>query len=245
MRGNKKKYDLICSLGGNCAAAHNLKYKGLRRFSLPFDWVYMLDEKPLYKLADCFENDFKNFFLLENLKPLPEGPNASHLDRPQYYDTYTGYRFVNHFDLPIEQGGYIPVKEKMDRRIKRLYKYIQKGNSVLFILSLPFEISEKPILNLKKVVEKKWPNKKFDFEVIMFDCKNEKIETISSICMRHHTRKANDRDFNKTNPEWNFLDQCYLNTKIYPRDYSKLKKFLISLIPHKKTRKNLRRKCHV
>lgn len=69
MNGNKRQYDLICSLGGNCAAAHNLQYKGLRPFSLPFDWVYMLNEEPLYKLADCFKDDFSRFFLQENLKP--------------------------------------------------------------------------------------------------------------------------------------------------------------------------------
>ena len=220
MRGNKRVYDLICSLGGNCAAAHNLMTRGLGPFSLPFDWVYMLDETPIYKLADCFCEDFKNFLLKENLKPLPEGPNPSHLDRQQYYDTYTGYRFVNHFDLPIEQGGYAPVKEKMDRRIKRLYEYIQKGKTVLFVLSLPFEISAEPVLNLQKTLKQKWPDKKIDFEVIMFDCKQEKIDTISSVCMRYHKRKMNDDDFNKTNSEWHFLNQCVLNKELYPQRFT-------------------------
>ena len=245
MSGNKKQYDLICSLGGNCAAAHNIKQRNLRRFSLPFDWLYMLNEDPLYKLANCFEDDFKNFFLLENLNPLPEGANTSHLDRPQYYDTYTGYRYVNHFDVPIEQGGYIPVKEKMNRRIERLYEYIQKGNVFLFVLSLPFEINIDPIMNLHDTLKKKWPNKQFDFEVLMFDCKEYATKTISSVCVHCYTRKMNDDDFNKANPEWNFLKQCYLNKKLYSKDYTKLKSFLISLFPHKKTRKKLRRKYHV
>ncbi len=44
MVGNKKEYDLIFSLGGNCAAAHNILYRGLRKYALPFDWTYMKDE---------------------------------------------------------------------------------------------------------------------------------------------------------------------------------------------------------
>ncbi|MGN1091550.1 MAG: DUF1796 family putative cysteine peptidase [Alphaproteobacteria bacterium] len=245
MNGNKRQYDLICSLGGNCAAAHNLQYKGLRPFSLPFDWVYMLNEEPLYKLADCFKDDFSRFFLKENLKPLPEGSNSSHLERPQYYDTYTGYRFVNHFDLPIEEGGYSPVKEKLNRRIARLYEYIQKGNLFLFILSLSFEMNIEPILNLQKTLKEKWPNKQFDFEIIMFDCKQEKTETMPSITIHRYIRKMDDNDFNKTNHEWNFLNQCLLNKKLYPRNYKILKKLAVFFIPYKPLRQKLRRKYHV
>ena len=43
----KQEYDLIVSLGGNCMVANNLRYRNMRPFSLPFDWVYMIDEKPL------------------------------------------------------------------------------------------------------------------------------------------------------------------------------------------------------
>ncbi len=28
------RYDLICSLGGNCSVAHNLLYRRLRKFAL-------------------------------------------------------------------------------------------------------------------------------------------------------------------------------------------------------------------
>lgn len=41
------EYDLICSLGGSCATAKQLKMAGLRREALPFDWLFHLDNRPL------------------------------------------------------------------------------------------------------------------------------------------------------------------------------------------------------
>lgn len=52
------RYDLICSLGGNCSVAHNLLYRGLRKFALPFDWTYFEDISAIYKLAESFEVKF-------------------------------------------------------------------------------------------------------------------------------------------------------------------------------------------
>ena len=66
----KQKFDLVFSLGGNCTAAHNLQYRGLRKFSLPFDWTYIVDEKAIYNLAEGFQTDFKYFLLKENLEEL-------------------------------------------------------------------------------------------------------------------------------------------------------------------------------
>ena len=93
-----KKYDLICSLGGNCSAAHNLKIRGLRNFSLPFDWCYIKNEKPIEYLTEGFENGFKNFLLKKNLEELKGNEyNEAHISCAQYKDSYTGYYFVNHF----------------------------------------------------------------------------------------------------------------------------------------------------
>ncbi len=41
----RKKYDLVCSLGGNCSVAHNLIFRGLRKFALPFEWAFLDDIK--------------------------------------------------------------------------------------------------------------------------------------------------------------------------------------------------------
>ena len=58
---SNKEYDLICSLGGNCAAAHNLRIRNLRTVAYPFDWTYFKSDSAVYKLADNFVDGFKNF----------------------------------------------------------------------------------------------------------------------------------------------------------------------------------------
>lgn len=65
------RYDLICSLGGNCSVAHNLLYRRLRKFALPFDWTYFEDISAIYKLAESFEVKFADQLKKENLVELP------------------------------------------------------------------------------------------------------------------------------------------------------------------------------
>lgn len=243
---DRVRYDLAFSLGGNCAVASQLRQRGLRPYSLPFDWVYMLKdtyEVTLNRLACCFEDDFKNFFLEENIKPLPEGLNRSHEDRPQYYDSYTEYRFVNHFDLPMEKGGYPPVKIKLTRRIDRLVKAINKGRRILLILATPFEIKLDAILYLKGVLERKWPGKVFDFKVVMFNCVGEESGAFHNILVDRHIRLMNDNDFGGTNPEWNFMNNLSLSRGFFWCLFCK--KMLINLIPYRPLRKKLRNKFHI
>jgi hypothetical protein len=224
-----KEYDLICSLGGNCAAAHNLLYRGLRLFSLPFDWCYIENEKPIYKLAECFRDDFLNFCLKNNLKLLNNGVNPAHKEKIQYIDEFSEYIFPNHFDKYIEDGGYEPFKLKMDRRIKRLYKNIQDGNKILFIISTNFDLDLDCVKFLKKTLNKKWENKKFDFLVISFNC-NEDIDFCENkIQVQKHIRPMNDYDFTQTNNEWAILDDIEINKNIIGIDnyilrFKKIKK---------------------
>lgn len=219
---SNKQYDLIFSLGGNCSAAHNLKYRNKRPFSLPFDWLYIINDQPIWKLADCFDEDFNKFCLKENLLPLPDGENDSHKDKVHYYDSYTGYRFVNHFTKKIEDGGFESVNKNNIKRIKRLYDYINKSQCILLILSTAFEMDTSCILNLKKCLENKWPKKQFDFEIISFGCKEDSIISDNNITVRKYKRDINPYDFNQTNFEWIFLDNIQLNPMIISRYPKKL-----------------------
>ena len=206
-----KQYDLICSLGGNCSAAHNLRFRNMRPFSLPFDWCYILDDLPIYKLADCFRDDFKHYCLKENLKELSQNP--SHKDKVQYQDSFTGYIYPNHFSCSINGWGgeYMKFKEKQNRRIARLYEKIDKGQKILFLLSTSFEIGIDCIMNLKSVLEKKWSDKIFEFIIISFDCAKDSTIENNGITMMKYKRSTNLYDFHYTNYEWAFLDNILLN----------------------------------
>ncbi len=156
MDTNKEKFDFVCSLGGNCMAASQLRQRGLRTFSLPFDWLYIKDEQTLYKLAECFKNNFKTFMLKENMRPVSqqEFPNNGHPDRIFYQDMMSGYYFLNHFDKELDvDNEYEKVSKKIKRRIERLNRLIKKSNRILFLLSSTFEISEDSILFLSNTLK--------------------------------------------------------------------------------------------
>lgn len=66
-----REYDLIFSLGGSCAAACQLKQRGLRPCSLPLDYTFFWHSaKPLRMLAKCLDENFSHFLLKENLEEL-------------------------------------------------------------------------------------------------------------------------------------------------------------------------------
>ena len=58
---DRRHYDLIVSLGANCSAAHNLRYRNMRPFSLPLDWVYIENDKPIKWLINAFA-PYKSMF---------------------------------------------------------------------------------------------------------------------------------------------------------------------------------------
>ena len=171
----KKHYDLIVSLGGNCSAAHNLLYRNMRHFALPFDWCYFKDDKPLSYLCEGFVNNFKNFCLKENLVELPpEEQSPAHSDRIQYKDNYTGYYFVNHFSHPIEdEQEYTPQPQKLHRRTTRLITKIKESKNVLFILTFDFKFDFEKIKSLKKTLTKTFPKTKFFFEILYFNSQKD------------------------------------------------------------------------
>ena len=130
MSGYKGQYDMIASLGGNCSAAHNLRFRNLRTVSLPFDWLYIVDERPIYWFAEYIGNNLSGFCLKENLIEIsPDSPewSSSHPDRIQYIDSGTGYRFVNHFNKRItDDEEYQRVYGALMRRVTRFIEKLSR-----------------------------------------------------------------------------------------------------------------------
>lgn len=135
-------YDLIFSLGGSCATASQLNKRELRFCSLPLDYVFFSHSgTAIRNLADAFDNGFQYFLLKENLRELKEDERGRESDKMQYIDTATQYKWIHHFQRSIEEAGaYNQVKEKIDRRIKRLLSFLAQSNRVLAILDTAFDI---------------------------------------------------------------------------------------------------------
>jgi hypothetical protein len=138
----EEKYDVIFSLGGNCCVAHNLRVRGLRQVSLPFDWCYMKTTRPIEYLCEGFKNNFQDFLLKENLVPLTgEEYNNSHTNKAQYKDIHTGYYWVNHFPLGKDLSeSYVEVYTKIRRRLDRLLSLIENGQHILCLFSPPLHV---------------------------------------------------------------------------------------------------------
>lgn len=119
-KDNKFKY--YFSLGGKCISGLFLRYKKVRRYSGPFDWVIT----PHFKnVIDYLRNQGKNQLNKNNMYQLYKGTF-------QYYDMAYDTLYVHDFDdmLPLSfQLGH--VKRKYQRRSKRFFKCIQ--NKTLFI----------------------------------------------------------------------------------------------------------------
>ncbi len=232
MLGSKERYDLILSLGGNCAAAHNLIIRNLRFTSLPFDWLYMDTPYPLSAINSCFKEDFKNFLLKENLVEMQKDPNSSHLSTVHYLDKYTEYRWVNHFYKKIDEDNeYERVKQKFNKRIERLYQLFHQSKAVLFILNTSFEVDINLIKNLQENLKEKFPQTKFTFRILQFNSEENSISTQEAIIVQKIQEPISKLDFEKTTPAWDFLDAIDLTFQIKMNYFyiPKIRKIFVNL----------------
>lgn len=140
----QKPYDLFVSLGSACDPAAFLRVHGLRRFSMPLDWVV---SNHLSSVSRLFESRFAGYMELESMR-LTDG-SANHYDedavpqagagaRPSCFveDKRYGILSVHDFeilpDLPWH-ATYAAFRQKTDRRIERLLQQLAASSSVLFV----------------------------------------------------------------------------------------------------------------
>ena len=128
MSSNKKKYDLVFSLGAACSCAQTLIGANLRQFSSPFDWLFGSD---FSGRCEILSSNFQRF--LEE-KDLTYSYSERSVSCDAYYNNYNSLTFNHDFETKKElKETYPAVKEKYDRRINRLLQKIQKANSILIV----------------------------------------------------------------------------------------------------------------
>jgi hypothetical protein len=242
MTFEKKEYDFICSLGGSCASAFQLKFRSLRFASLPFDWLFTKEPDSIIKLADCFKDDFKNWLLYENMEEVPEKERGDS-KLFQYKDKATGYQFIHDFEKPLSDSNQFNyVKTKYEKRIKRLYNFIDRSKNILFILDTNFSLNEKIIQKFLKTINKKWPEKNIDFIQLEFNANEDSSYIKDKIQIYKTKRGRNSYDFSQTNFDWNFLDSFKISEAISVTKFHKffeIKKlhrgvglYILKIMPH-------------
>ncbi len=228
----KKEYDLICSLGANCSAASQLRFRNLRGISLPFDWTYYVTQESIYKLADGLKDNFSNFLKKENLRKL-EGDEYSnaHNDRVQFEDTYSKIYFYNHFNLNNHEEKEINIGiKKFKKRCKRFDYFLSNANNVLLILSVKESLGIECIKYLQDKLKEKYPNTDVTIIYQIFNSGEDSFEDLGNLKIYKHKRSENLYDYQKSNYEWRFLDDLKLSKKYYKMAKSANNKGLAAII---------------
>ena len=245
-----KEFDLIVSLGEDCACTSYLRRFNLQKYSYPFDW---LSNASFQTRIDLVCNDFKDFLNIEDIITYPKINSDTENNKKYdlYQNTKTGFHYYHDFiaNIPFEES-YYSVKEKYTRRINRLYSQIKCANNILFVWW-----SKDKILD-KKQIEKAYLSlkEKFNTKDICLLCIenfpiNENIELFDGNLLIAHYDNASYRH----NPKWNetmgnelnntkIFKQICLNTSLADKFWNilyKNLKFLISFIPIR----NLRHMC--
>lgn len=172
----KKRYDIIYSLGYNCACAGYLRDLKLRLCSGPFDWVF---GPSLKARAELIARNFEGYLNLECLENR-ETPNPEH---DLYFDACSKTFFVHDFPpgVPAEKS-FDAVREKYARRISRFYENVSRSKRALFvyfsILDYAPAANREDVLNAKKLIDEKFGPGKVDLWVIAHDSDAARDEVI-------------------------------------------------------------------
>ena len=128
----KNKFDLIVSLGKDCACTSYLRKCGLQYNSYPFDW---LTYAPFANRIKLVVEDFKDFLNLEDLKMMQKPTEFGSDPNNDYYENISNQLYFWHdfpTGIPLEES-YPEVNAKYQRRIKRLYEKIEQAQKILFV----------------------------------------------------------------------------------------------------------------
>lgn len=165
----KRKYDLIYSLGRDCACSEYLIRAGLRTCSGPFDWI--TGPKFVDRIS-FIENDFKYFLNINDLEPIKKDLNANVVDlKNDYYtNTRTKFIFLHDFktNIPLKES-LTEVEAKYNKRIERFYRNINKKKHVLLVFFTHHEkINTNDIKEFYRKLTRKF-NKTVDLLIIDHD----------------------------------------------------------------------------
>lgn len=229
----KKEYDLILSLGGSCAVANQLKVRGLRPYSLPFDWVFCVSPDALARLADCFRDDFAHWLLPDNLVEVDACDRNANAAKHQYRDSFTGYRFIHDFMEPKEVCAEA-VRTKYMRRIDRLYDKLRKADSIALCFDAKYSGSEENILAIRSLVlEKFGTDKEIDCYLVEFCADRHETIEQEHITIFRFSHPKTDYIFGP-NPtfEFAFMDDFRLTGKFKSEERGKGRWFYLAHTPH-------------
>lgn len=241
-----KKFDLVLSIGEDCACTSYLRRFNLQDYSFPFDW---LTKASFECRINLLVNDFENFLIKENISLMQKPENKEVDNKHDYYkDNLLDFYFYHDFRSNCNfEEEFLIVKNKYQRRIKRLYEVIENSKNVLFVWwSRNKHQDENCIINSYEKLKTKFQNK----NVYLLIIESSDSFSIKNLCNNHVIIKRYDNISYKHNFKWNeVMGNEENNTKVFSKIKKvrtinwyiknliyKILKALINLFPNKKLR---------
>ena len=159
-----KQYDLIFGIGGACSCTQILRKCRLQFYTYPFDWLFGAD---IVTRANIVADDFAHFIDREDLDDTGRNNGDANNLCQVYHNHRNDITFNHDFTCgkPLAEtyGG---VKEKYDRRIRRLMRQIESSENVLAVyLQIPNDPEEVPDAVLREahaVLKARFPRQNVD-----------------------------------------------------------------------------------
>jgi hypothetical protein len=174
-------YNFI-TLGFNCSSALVLKDLGLRKYSLPFDWVVTNN----MQVINCLEDDFKRFHKI--LKPILDShwlEDEYGIQYPHDYPTNTDDTIVDNWE-----DYKADVIKKYERRIHRFKTILNDPTPIiaLYLGTLNY------VRVIKKYLESKY-NKTIIFVLATYEPLKNNIDNNIIICNVYNNEDSRNKDF--------------------------------------------------
>lgn len=165
-----KIYDIVYSMGRDCACASYMQRALIRSTSGPLDW---LAGGNFVARSGVILNQFDNFLNEADLVPYQKKEGYPDDKDCDYYENKkTGFCFFHDFPtgVPLKES-FSSVKEKYDRRIARFYENVRRNDKVLLAYLSHFPESESSVDEIIEATRKlcDFFGKSVDFLIVLHD----------------------------------------------------------------------------
>ena len=173
---HQRIYDEVVSLGFNCHISSALRQLSLQHKTYPLDWGRVVeedtkDEFGFRRKIEFLCTDFKDFINEEDLYIHDDMAHRPEEENMSVFNRFNGMHF-NH-DFPKGKTldeSYPFVKEKYDRRIKRLIDLINSNKKICFVFYAGLgQLPKAEIIYCVEIFKKMHPNANVDFLFLQND----------------------------------------------------------------------------
>ena len=245
------KYDFIFSLGAACSCTQMLRKAQLQFASYPLDWLFGSD---LAGRIDIVASRFERFLEIDDLSYVYSERSIS---CDAYHNEFNDLTFNHDFESGKElKETYPAVKEKYDRRIKRLLDRIEAAQTVLGVFvetpdSGKSKYTAQDLREIRTKLNKAFPNKRFDLLYVSPDTALEHGEIVTELSENGVDWVVSEYRYKKPDvPSYavdhrvivKILKKYKLNLPLSFRLKRLCQRLMIRLIPIRSVRKKLKQK---